>query len=108
MNRQRDKETMRVKLLRVWMGITAFTCSFMYGGFYSQASNMGEKVAKWGLDQIFWIGLLIIGIALIGCLMKKAWVQAVIIAIIGSVVLFVIKNPDVITRIGEGIGQQVF
>ena len=108
MKKQNNKEAMRERLLKVCMCITAFTCFYMCGGFYAQAGNLGESVAKWGLDQIFWVGVLIIGVALIGCLMKKAWVQAIIIFVIGAVVLFIIKNPELITKLGQGIGNQIF
>lgn len=108
MKSQNKREALREKVLKVSMYLTAFICMFMYGGFYSQAGNLGENVAKWGLNQLFWVGVLIIGIALVSCLVKRAWVQAIIIFVIGAIVLFIIKNPELISKLGEGIGNQIF
>ncbi len=107
-NTQNRKETFRTRLLQFAMYLTAIMGMFMYGGFYSNAANLGEKAAKWGLDQLFWLGIVAIGIVVIMCLVKRAWIQAFVVLIVGGVLLYVIKTPDVLTKIGESIGNQIF
>lgn len=81
---------------------------FMCMGFYSCAADIGQRGAEWFLGQIFWIGVVALVIALIACFTKKAWVQGVIILVVGCVILFLVKNPDIFTRLGESIGNQIF
>lgn len=82
---------------------TFFTC-FMYNGCYVYAStNFGENIANWFLDQLFWIAVIIIAVALIGCLVKRAWIGAVIVGIGGAIVLAIIRAPGSLKTIGDNL-----
>ena len=82
---------------------TFFTC-FMCNGCYVYAStNFGENIGNWFLDQIYWIALIIVAIGLIGSLIKKAWIGAIISAIGGAIVIAIIVAPEILKTIGENL-----
>lgn len=74
----------------------------------SASADYGKKAGTWLLDQIFWVGLVALAIALIGCLVKKAWVAAVITFICGGLVLFFIKDPNKAVDIATNIYTSIF
>jgi len=49
-----------------------------------------------------------LGIALIGCLIKRAWVPALITGLCGGIILYFVKNPSQLSTIGENIANLIF
>lgn len=97
------KKMMRIR--KVAGSLLAFIMCFMCNGFYSQAVNLGENAGNWFLDQIFWIAIVIIIIAIVGAAMKRNYVGLIISIIVGAVVLFFIKNPTILATLGEKLGS---
>lgn len=95
------------KILKMCLCVNTFVGMFMYGGFYCQAAHMAQNVGQWFLDQAFWLGIIAIGIALVLALTKRAWVQAVIIVVAGSVILYFIQTPEAFKQIGTTLGNIV-
>lgn len=95
-------------IVKVILCITAFFTWYMSNGIYVLAGNIGEKAGKWALDQIFWGGVVILAIVLVTCLLKRAWVIALISAIVGGIILFFIKNPVILADFGASIYQAIF
>lgn len=102
-----ERENLWKAILKLSMYLAAFVGMFMYGGFYSEAANLAKNASVWVTDQLFWIGFIIVAVVLVGCLLKKAWVQAVIVFVCGAVVLYLIGNPDAIKSVGDFVGNQV-
>lgn len=96
-------------IARLAMTVMTFCFLFMAGGFYSYADtgNIGKNAGNWILDQLFWIGLVVLAIGLVGCLVKKAWVAAIILFIAGGLILIVIKNPEMAANLGETLVHDV-
>lgn len=107
-NENKSVETMRAGWMKMLLCISTAFCGFMYGGFYTYAADLGQKSANWLLDQIFWIGIVVVIVALVSCFMKKAWVQGIIILVVGAVILFFVKNPETLSAVGAEIGNIIF
>lgn len=107
MKNQNKTEKLRKAILKAIMYISVFIGMFMYGGYYSEAANLAQNAANWFIEQFFWIGFIAVIVALATCLVKKAWVQALIVVVAGSVILFLIKSPDVFKSIGDYLGNLV-
>lgn len=103
-----EKNNMTTRMARLAMSMSTAFGAFMYMGFYSCAADLGQKSANWFLDQLFWVGVVLLVIALIGCITKKAWTQGIIIFIVGAVILFLIKNPGIFETVGAQIGNLIF
>lgn len=68
-------------------------------------TNYGKNIADWGLDQIFWL-ILLIGIAVIaGSFIKKNWVGAGITLVAVAIVCYFIKNPTKLSDLGTTISK---
>lgn len=91
--------------MTVWSCTMMIMCSTM--SVYA-AADYGKKAGTWVLDQIFWIGLVALAIALIGCLLKKAWVAAIITFICGGLVLFFVKDPNKAVEIATNVYTAIF
>lgn len=100
-----EKET---RFARIFVMVMAFLTWFSCNGCYVSAANYGEKAGQWILDQIFWVALVILAIVLVGCLIKKAWVAAVITGIGGGLVLVFVKTPTLLETIGSNIFSAIF
>lgn len=103
-----EKNNMTTRMARLAMSMSTAFGAFMYMGFYSCAADLGKNSANWFLNQIFWVGVIVLVIALVGCIIKKAWVQGIIVFIVGVVILYLIKNPDVFETVGAQIGKLIF
>lgn len=89
-------------ILKTMTVLTMLLGAFMYNGFYCHASvNFAENAGNWLLEQLFWIGLVALAIALLGCLLKKNYVGAGITAVVGGIILYFVYNPKAIYAIGE-------
>lgn len=106
-NSEKMIDKLKASRLQLLMAAAAF--NLWFNGFYCLAgANYGEKTGNWILDQLFWGGLVVVAAMLISCLLKRAWVAAIIIAIAGAVILAFIKNPLILSNIGQNIVDTVF
>lgn len=99
------------KLYRVMMAASCSISLFMSQANIVLASsgvNYGETIGKFILDNLFWLGLVGLALSLFGCLLKRAWVPAIITGLAGSIILFFMKNPEKLASIGEKIANTVF
>ncbi|MCL1995515.1 MAG: TcpD family membrane protein [Defluviitaleaceae bacterium] len=69
------------------------------------AGNFGQAVGEWFLDQLWWIGIIAIALAVIGCLVKRNWVAAVITVVAGGALLVIITQPNTLQNIGTAIAN---
>ncbi len=97
-----------IQVYRMLMMISGFIFLWLGQMQVACATNYGEKAGTWILEQIFWIGLVFLGIALIGCLIKRAWVPALITGLCGGIILYFVKNPSQLSTIGENIANLIF
>lgn len=74
----------------------------------SESTNYGKVAGNWFLDNLFWVGLVALAIALFKCLISRAWVAAVVTGLAGSIILYFMKNPEKLSDIGEKIATTVF
>lgn len=68
-------------------------------------ANYGKNVATWGLEQIFWIVLLVGLAAAAFAFIKKNWVGALITMAAVAIVCYFIKNPTKLSELGETLGK---
>lgn len=107
----KEKLSTKVKGMKIWrMYMAVWTFYMLYFGntMNVYASDYGKRAGSWILDQIFWIGLVFLAIALIGCLIKKAWVAAIITVLAGGLILVFIKNPSAAVDMANNIYQAIF
>ncbi len=101
-----EKQTTKLRMIlkKIFVTLATFFTCFMYNGCYVHAStNFGENIGNWFLDQLLWIAIIIIIIALVGCLSKKAWIGAIGVIIGGAIVLAIIAAPDTLKTIGQNL-----
>lgn len=100
-----EKNTLNEKnkmlLKRIQMVVFMFIATTV--PVFADISNVGENLGGWGLEQIWWFALAVVGYVLLKFIIKKAWGPAVIFALVGGAVLYLIKYPDKLTTIGEVI-----
>ena len=85
--------------------ILAFTMpAFAANGTLQTGKNVGE----WGLDQVWYIALLIVAVMVIKFLAKKAWVPMAIFIVLGALCLFIISSPDALKNVGQSIYNLFF
>lgn len=98
-------ETLKVrKVLKVWFMIQIIFSMTMV----AYAANYAENAAKWGLDQAFWIVVIIaIGVA-ISAWMKHATGTMIVTILIGGLLAYLCKNPEKVTEIGTALGSKIF
>lgn len=70
-------------------------------------TNYGENAGKWVLEQLFWAAVVVVAIALIGCLLKRAFAAGGIVVVVGGLVCYFIKNPTKINSIGGSLGKVI-
>lgn len=71
----------------------------------AEGANYGQNIAKWGLEQVLWI-IILVGIVVIGfAFVKKNWVGAGITLVAVALVCFFIKNPTKLTDLGTTISK---
>ncbi|MDD3202690.1 MAG: TcpD family membrane protein [Pygmaiobacter massiliensis] len=65
------------------------------------AGDYGQNAGTWALDQLFWVGIVIVAVIVIREMLRKNVTGLVVTLVIGGIVLFVIKAPDKLATIGE-------
>ena len=71
---------------------------------FASGANYAENAAKWGFEQAFWVILFVTLIVAAGAWMK----HALSAAIIGGILAYICKQPEVISTIGNAVGSRVF
>lgn len=102
-----NKKSTKERFLRSFLavGIIPF-CLFMAGGTQSYAlSKLAENAANEITDALFWIGVIIMAVLIIGCILKKAWTQMIIIVIAGSAALGFLSNPAWFQNFGNQLAD---
>ncbi len=64
------------------------------------APNVGESIKEWGLAQLLPVCLVFVAVLLIGMLIKKNYVKAVMVLCVGGAVAAIIAKPTVISTVG--------
>lgn len=72
------------------------------------AVDYGKKASDVATDQLFYVALILIAVALIGTLIKRNYIGALSVIIGGGIVVYFIKNPEKIANIGESIAKLIF
>lgn len=100
-----DSHRRRNVIMRLGVFITMICmyCSNMI--FVAAGTNYGETIGKWILEQLFWVAIVVIIIALVGCLLKRAYAAGGIIILVGAIVCYFIKNPTKLSTIGDSLGN---
>lgn len=104
---KQNKKSTKERFLRSFLavGVIPF-CLFMAAGTQSYAlSNLAENAAKEITTALFWVGVIIMAVSIIGCIMKKAWTQMVIIIIAGSAALGFMSNPAWFQTFGKQLAD---
>ena len=106
---EKTRGTGKITGTRIAVAVMTFAMLFAMNGFYSYADtgDIGKNAGNWILDQLFWVGLIALAIGLISCLIKKAWVAAIITGLAGGVVLVLIRNPELLSTWAENIVHTV-
>lgn len=92
-----------LSLLAITMTLVMTNVQVVYA-----AANYGENAGTWVKNQLFWLALIALVIVLVGCLVKRAWVAAIITILGGGVVLYFINDPEQMKTIGENIAKIIF
>ena len=71
--------------------------------FAEPPPNYGEKLGTWLTEQIFWIALVVVAVVLCGLLLRRAWVPVLVTGILSAIVLYVIRDPSILTSVGESL-----
>ena len=100
--------------IKNWIRKTAYAALAALTMFYANglvvhaaSGNYGQNAALWFLDQIFWIVLAAVVVIAAICILKKNTVGAIVTVIVGVVVLVLIKNPMILTGVGENIVNKI-
>ena len=75
---------------------------------FASGANYAENAAKWGFEQAFWVVLFVTLVVAAGAWMKHALSTAIVTVIIGGILAYLCKQPEVISTIGNAIGSRVF
>ena len=75
---------------------------------FASGANYAENAAKWGFEQAFWVILFVTLIVAAGAWMKHALSAAIVTVIIGGILAYICKQPEVISTIGNAVGSRVF
>lgn len=89
---------------------TLLMCSAMMCRVYADNGEFQgmEVVAKNGAEQVMWVGIVIVAIAVAGLLSQRNWVAAFITLVAGVVLCVIIGNPDIMVKVGEWGITKVF
>lgn len=99
---------MKNKLKKFCLTIASTTMLFNNAMVAYASTDYAKNAGTWLSDQLFWVGLIALMIALAYLLIKRNYPSAVITVLAGGVILYFIKNPEKIGTIGETIANLVF
>ena len=109
-----NKEMKRKARVRNWISKMAVASLAMMtmlyaNGFvvYAASGNYGKNAAMWFLDQVFWIVVCAAVVIAAVFFLKKNTTGGIVTLIAGAVILVFIKNPTMLSSIGENIMNKV-
>jgi len=107
MNKKVTKKTTQFKEkkylgTKILLSVVAIFCLFNSNGMYVYATSYGQNFAEWGLNEIYWVGLICVVVGVVVAVIKKAWIVAITFGLGGGIVLVIIKFPDIL----EGFGRK--
>lgn len=89
-------------LLLAWSLVT-----LMYSNGILACASYGQNASKWVLDQLFWVLLVGVIIAVAAMAVKRNFVGALTTSLVGAVVVYFVKNPTKLEEIGTSIMKTV-
>lgn len=102
-NKMREKKVQSHKtLLAVWSFVT-----LLYSNGILACASYGQNASKWVLDQLFWVLLVGVIIAVAAMAVKRNFVGALTTSLVGAVVVYFVKNPTKLEEIGTSIMKTV-
>jgi hypothetical protein len=69
----------------------------------SSGNNYGERAGQWLLENLLWVGIIVVAWLFIKQLLAGNTAKMVITAVAGGIALFIIGDPQRLTTIGETI-----
>ena len=96
---------LKAKLIKMFLIAAAFVLAVPNYAF--AGTNYGENFGKYALDQLFWVAVVLIAVALIGSAIKRNVVGIVVSIIIGAVVIGFIGDPTGIKTVGQDIWNTI-
>ena len=103
MKKMKEKITEKVsKVTFLLMGLLFLVPTYVFA-----APNYGQNFGNYALDQLFWIAVVFIAGALVGCVAKRNVVGIVVTLIIGVIVLGIIKDPTGLQDVGTSLWNTI-
>lgn len=101
-NENQMKENKKTNLCKkMMMAFAAFV--LLWGNGTIVFASYGKNAADWFLGQIFWVALAVFVVVVLVMASKKNFVGALTTAVVGAVVVFLIRNPTTLENIGNSI-----
>lgn len=85
-------------VLACWSFLT-----LLYSNAVLASASYGQNASSWFLEQMFWIVLVAVVIVVATLAAKRNFVGALTTALVGSVVVYFVKNPTKLEEIGNSI-----
>lgn len=89
-----SKQKLVIMVTTIILTLTPVVC-YADGGI-----DIGQNIGQYFLGQLFWIALAVIAFVLLGLYLRKATTALAVSAIIGAIVLAIIKQPQVMADFG--------
>lgn len=95
---------------KIKMLLTAVTATIVTFGSIvtAYAGNYAENAVKYGLQESYWVVLGVTAVVAIGAWIRRSTVAIIVSLIVGGLIAYGCKNPEIISRVGETIGQAIF
>lgn len=90
------KEQIKIAIITLWI-----TINFAMPAF--AAPSVGENASKWFLEQVFWIIVIFVVLAVLKFYQGGNTVKMIATAIIGGVLLVLVKNPTMFETFGNWV-----
>jgi hypothetical protein len=69
----------------------------------SGGNNYGERAGQWLLENLLWVGIIVVAWLFIKQLLAGNTAKMIITAVAGGIALFIIGDPQRLTMIGETV-----
>ena len=91
------------KLLTAALCVAVLLAVTIVPAYASTDNTIVRAGAQWMLDGLFWIGVCVVVFVLVQYVLKRNITGIIITVVLGAVILVIIKNPDILTSLGEMI-----
>lgn len=104
----KNNQSKREKVLKAIYAV--MTCSLLLFSNVQvvHAVGLGKRAADAISVELMWGALIVTAVVVLTAFAKKAYIQAVITALVGGLIAFLISNLGKIKAIGESIGNILF